>query len=112
MHSLPTLPRASSTNDGSEPVCPWCKEQMFDATVRVGDLNAAWQDHETDHPARSDDGQAGCDLVAACPSCQRPSMVALGRYDVVEFGERFERRYIRLVPVRTAADVEYLELAR
>lgn len=107
--SGPHLPKATSTNDGSETICPWCRASMEDATVRVGALNAAWQDFETDWPKRSFTGEAECDLVAHCSGCHRPSMLAMGSWNNDEgYGRRVERRYLRLVPVRTSADVEYL----
>lgn len=103
------LPRATSTSDGTETSCPWCRSSMEDATVRVGALNAAWQDHQTDFPGRSDEGVAECELVAECPACLRPSMLALGsRSENLGYGQSHERRYLRLVPVRTEADAAYL----
>ena len=72
------LPKATSTSDGSETRCPWCRGSMEEATVRVGDLNAAWQDCETEWPDRTAEGAAASALVTTCPSCGKPSMIALG----------------------------------
>jgi len=102
------LPKATSTNDGSETCCPWCRGSMEDATVKVGDLNAAWQDFETEWPERTREGAPGSALVTTCPSCGKPSMIAFGSRDIREPGLQRERRYVRVVPVRTEADVLYL----
>lgn len=81
---------------------------MEEARVRLGSLNAAWQDFETEWPKRSDAGVAECDLIADCPSCHRPSMVALGERDVWDNGRPRPRRYVCLVPVRTETDAAYV----
>lgn len=99
------LPRATSTHDGSTPLCPWCRLDMSDAVLTVGALNSAWQDWETDWPSRSDAGEAESGLTAQCPHCSKPSLIALGTQVEAEGGDR---RYVRLVPVRTSADVAYL----
>lgn len=86
---------------------------MEEARVRLGALNAAWQDFETDWPKRTELGAAACELIADCPTCHRPAMVALGSWINDEgSGRRIERRYLRLVPVRTETDVAYLGAGR
>lgn len=102
------LPRATSAFDGTFCRCPFCKSEMEGATVSVEALNAAWQDGETDYPGRSQTGLAESDLVASCPTCKRTSMLALGSAKLKD-ALGAERRYLRLVPVRTPADVAYLD---
>lgn len=81
-------------------VCPWCREEMADAQVRLGDLVEGWEAASPDWPERGPLGEAISALVVDCPSCSRPSMVALAGAAISDR----DTRYVKLVPVRTATD--------
>lgn len=98
------LPRVTASSEVSGPivlVCPWCREEMADAHVRLGDLVEGWEAANPDWPDRGPSGEATSPLVVDCPSCARPSMIALAGAAI----SRRDNRYLRLVPVRTPADV-------
>lgn len=95
------LPPATSTRGYVQSRCPWCGEDMDEATVRIVDLADAWADEQVDWPERSPCGAALSPLVTDCPSCARPSMVALSEGGARDF-------HLRLVPVRTPTDARLL----
>lgn len=95
------LPRDTIASGIEWPRCPWCKGDMDGATVSLGALADAWQDRATLRPWRGECGQPDPGAITTeCPSCGRPSMVALQ----VHAGERV----MRLLAVRTKTDVELL----
>ncbi len=75
---------------------------MDHATVRLGDLQVAWEDGDPTWPGRSSDGEAEGAAVVDCPRCLRPSMLALAGSLT---GIKGESRWLKLVPVRTASDL-------
>jgi hypothetical protein len=82
--------------------CPWCREDAGDATVRLEDLADAFLHRQLEHPDRDRDGLPDVDaLVADCPNCAKPFIVAL------QFPEKGGRR-VRFVAVRTDADIRHL----
>lgn len=98
------LPRAVSSFGGVGLVCPWCREPIEDAVVRLGDLVEGWEAESPGWPARGGGGVATTPLVADCPVCASPSMVAIvGNSDALN-----EVRFIKLVAVRTAADARLI----
>lgn len=99
------LPRITSSRGDVVLVCPWCREDMGEATVRLADLVEGWEDVNPGRPGRSEAGLAGSPLVTDCPTCAHPSMVALDDVHVPSTGVR---RFVRLVPVRTKADVRLI----
>jgi hypothetical protein len=95
------LPRATSSMGCVVLICPWCREDMDDATVRLDALVEGWEGESPEWPARRSDGQALTPLVTDCPSCARPSMVALSGSST---GMAGDVRFVKLVPVRTRTD--------
>ena len=97
------LPRITSSAEKGRPivlVCPWCRQDVVDAQVRLGDLVEGWEAASPDWPERGPLGEATSALVVDCPSCAHPSMVALAGAAISDR----DTRYVKLVPVRTAAD--------
>ena len=83
--------------------CPWCGASPGEATVSLEAILDAWEAHELDFASRQDDGTASTNaLTADCPTCAKPFMVALQ--------DNRQGRFMRLLPVRTRADVEFASL--
>lgn len=99
------LPYRTTTFGSTNAICPWCRADMGEATIRLTDLVEAWESDAPDWPPHEANGAAGSPLVADCPTCGRPSMVALAG---VLAGFREGDRFLKLVPVRTATDARYL----
>ncbi|MFC5372869.1 hypothetical protein ACFPIF_09915 [Brevundimonas faecalis] len=78
---------------------------MTDATVRLGNLVEGWESESPEWPPRQEDGQAASPLVTDCPTCRRPSMIALAGAST---GMKGDARHVRLVPVRTSTDARLL----
>ena len=98
------LPRVTASTETSGPVvlvCPWCRQEMADAQLRLGDLVEGWERESPDWPERGPLGEAKSALVVDCPACAHPSMVALAGAAI----SNRDNRYVKLVPVRTPADV-------
>ncbi len=89
-----SLPRETCGRVEDFPPCPWCGEDPGEATFTLSALVAAQASKLlTGFVWRGDDGQAPADaLVADCPHCVRPFMVAAQSFN----GWRF----VRLFPVR------------
>lgn len=98
------LPKATSTHGRCWPTCPWCKTNMEDATVRLVDLVDAWDEGQCDWPERLPGGLAGSPLTVDCPTCGRPSMVALSGTSTSPTAGCT----VRIVPVRTRSDAVFL----
>lgn len=102
------LPNDVVVDDEKWPQCPWCLADMIEATVTVGALSDAWSHGATARPERGVLGDPDpLGLVADCPSCQRPSLIALQRT-----GGPYPERHIRLLAVRTPADLKLLGFTR
>lgn len=108
MTPAPQLPRDRFGLEGDAPKCPWCAADMSEATVTLAQLaeahhyeDLAWAPltafRQAEHGA----------LVVACPTCQRPSAIALQ-----EGGAEGLNHWTRALAVRTAKDLEFLEGAR
>lgn len=77
--------------------CPWCGGSTAEAAVRLADLADAYVAEGLERPWRGELGQPDpSGLVVSCPTCERPSLVAL------------RDGMVRLLAVRTKADVEFL----
>lgn len=103
----PPFPKdVSIPPDTGLPNCPWCKQDISDARLRLEDLIYANQDDVLAHAFRNADGTAIAGaLVLECPHCERPSMLRL--WAVEHDGDR--TAWAKLVPVRTAKDVQLLQ---
>jgi transcriptional regulator with XRE-family HTH domain len=103
MTEPPPLPR-SYISDGAGLRCPWCR--TYDIAQAAVPLEALQQAHEGDMLRKPKRGQAGDAPVSAltidCPRCGHPSMISL----VADAGWQ---PAIKLTPVRTAADLAYLQ---
>lgn len=81
--------------------CPWCGAAPEEATITLEALLDAWEAHELEFATRQDDGTAHHNaLTADCQTCAKPFMVALQ--------DNRNGRFMRLLPVRTAADARLL----
>jgi len=96
-----TRPRMTRTAIGRwAPDCPHCgAKEMGDATISLDEL----LEHGApgDFVPVDDDGYAPAtprngDFVLTCPSCDRPSVLAI------------DREHVKLVAARTKADERYL----
>lgn len=97
------LPRVTSSAEAGRPiilVCPWCRQDVGAAQVRLADLVEGWEASAPDWPERGPHGDAASTLIVDCPSCLHPSMVALSGAAL----SKNDNRYVKLVPVRTATD--------
>jgi hypothetical protein len=99
----PAFPHDQTFTAVHGPSCPWCDAYgIADAVVTLEALSQAHYDGALHGVAREPNGAAppGA-LTVDCPACGRPSMIVLA----VVPGRLPE---LRLIPVRTAADVTYL----
>ena len=97
---MASLPRDRVTLDGWMPSCPWCDGNMGAAQVSLEALFDAHHHRELTYAHRTDGGRASpCVLTVDCPTCARPSMVAL------------QEDGMRLLAIRTDADVQLLGAA-
>lgn len=95
------LPERTHGMDGCAPRCPWCRADLNDAPVTVGDLASA---HERGvltgrgnwlyRGRRFDDG-----IPLDCPECAKPSLV--------RFVTDGDEKEVVIAPTRTAADARY-----
>lgn len=96
------LPPDVIAEDEAHLKCPWCRSDVDEDCVKLGDLLTAFHFGELEFAKRYPDGtadEAAC--VASCGACSRPFMIALQR----------PKRGLRLLAVRTEADVRF-EFAR
>lgn len=97
MPVIPELPRDTRTDGYEGPKCPWCKQNCGEATVTLEALDDAHKDDSLSY-ARREDGLA---LRSECPGCGKPFLVAL------QFSH-WDRRFMRLLAVRTDTDLRLL----
>ncbi|HEV2530930.1 hypothetical protein [Phenylobacterium sp.] len=98
------LPKDVVVDDEEWPRCPWCTADMIEATVTVGQISDAWSHWGAMRPERGPNGEPDpIGIVADCPTCCRPSMIALQEHD-----GPYPTRHIRLLAVRTPADLKLL----
>lgn len=97
---MASLPRDRVTLDGWMPSCPWCDGDMGTAQVSLEALFDAHHHRELIYAHRTDDGRAApCALTVDCPTCRRPSMIAL------------QEDGMRLLAIRTDADAQLVGVA-
>lgn len=100
MMASPQLPPDTLFGDTSSR-CPWCAQSVETATVTLEALLNAHEHGVLTFAPRNEDGTADASaLTTECPNCQRPFMVAMKSWA--------EGRFLRLIAVRTQADVQWL----
>lgn len=100
------LPADKKADGSLWPRCPWCAGDCSEATVTLGALHDAHSGGDLHWVKRAKGGAAQeCALTADCPTCGRPFAIALQEERACDTTWRF----MRLLAIRTAKDLAYLE---